>query len=129
MTLSRIHFVFFIVMLCYLYSCTKQTAAPDYLLSKEKMISIMADAYQLEAALVQVDKKKTKRTFFNKVYLPNLLAEHGTSKEAYDSSYAWYLSHHEQGLLLMNQVKDTLEDRKLRKQLYLPKLDTLNNKR
>jgi len=86
----------------------------------------MVDAYQLEATLVHLDKKKKRKAIFNNIYLPNLLTEHGISKEAYDSSYTWYLSHHEQGLILIKEVKDSLEERKLRKQLYLPILDTLN---
>jgi len=126
MTLSKNHFIFFIVFALSFFSCQDQTSTSTEVLNKEKMVQVLVDVYQLEATVYTLDKSKNCKDIFNTFYLPSLLEEHCISKANFDSSYAWYLSHHEEGIALMEELKDSLENRKLKKILYTPNLDTLN---
>jgi len=126
MTLSKIKFIFFLLLFLGLTSCHDQEKTPESILSKEKMVRVLADVYQLENLLSGMDKgSRQGNEVFNTKYFPELLERHQITKEEYDTSYTWYMYHNEIGLELMKEVKDTLEKRKLYKVLYLPQIDTL----
>lgn len=106
-----------------LFSCSQKKEIPENIIPKEKMVQILADMYQTEAVLTNLDHKRGDNTLILKnTYLPIILKEYEVSSSDYDSSYTWYMSDKDEAINLIQSVKDSLEKRQQNEYLYIPKL-------
>ncbi|MFK7899401.1 MAG: DUF4296 domain-containing protein [Cyclobacteriaceae bacterium] len=104
------------------FSC-KEEGIPKKIIPFRSMVSVLIDSYQTEAVISKMKFPfDSSKYIFDKIYFPKVLEKHNLTHAQYDSSYAWYLKHKEWNTKLLGSVKDSLEKKSSRKELYFPKI-------
>ncbi|MFY0627248.1 MAG: DUF4296 domain-containing protein [Reichenbachiella sp.] len=87
--------IFLIAIASFLFSCSTESKKPQDLISKTDMVSIISDIHMLEAKLIRLRVKKDSLRKVYNAFERALFKEHGTTKEVYERSYAYYTANPE----------------------------------
>jgi len=110
--MKRLIFFLFILLTVSFSSCTKKKIEiPPTVLSKEKMVSVIADIHLAQAAAVIRNPSDTLHYTFGD-YLPYILKLHDIPRAEYDSSISFYTVHPE----LMKEIYEDVINELSKKQ-------------
>ncbi|MET3540945.1 hypothetical protein ABID22_001659 [Pontibacter aydingkolensis] len=100
----------FYILFCFsLFACgQKQTKVPDNLLSRDKMVQVLADIHiaesQVESKVIYPDTALMSFNFREK----EIFEEHGVTEQEFRSTYQYYLDNLKQMDELYEIIVDTL---------------------
>lgn len=103
-------FLLFALLLSF-QACTKETNKPENLLSKEKMVGIMADMTLAEAKIKNLRVSIDSSRQIYREYEKSIFIERDVSSEQYKESYRYYLLNYKEMASLHAAVIDTLNRR------------------
>jgi hypothetical protein len=97
---------FLIIFLIGTFACTKNKPAPEHLLSKEKMVSILIDVYIAEGKVNSLDVKTDSMSNLFAAYEKHIFQKHEVTDSIYRESYQWYL----EDIIAMDQIYSAVVD-------------------
>ncbi len=118
-----------LILLFLVLSCNRKPAAPDQLLSKDKMEDVLWDLMRADLFInnymvikdPNLDKKKQGIELYTRI-----LKLHQVSQEQFNSSFAYYRSQPEEMKVLMDSISRRSDTTALKKTTQTPDADSMN---
>lgn len=87
-----IKYLLFSILILFV-ACSDQKDKADYIPNEEGMALVLADVYEVEAAISQAGRSISKDDPAFTGYYRQALSRHGLSKVEFDSAVSWYSAH------------------------------------
>jgi len=101
----------YIIVLIGAVACTPRPNRPDFVPDQEEMALLLADIYQIEAAISQGGRQVNRNDEKFVGYYKDVLDKHGITKLEFDSAVSWYSSYPELYSEVYDEVISTLSQR------------------
>ncbi|MCI9172491.1 DUF4296 domain-containing protein [uncultured Duncaniella sp.] len=95
------------LLLLMLAACSK---TPDYVISEDRMASLMADLYMGDA-VVENDNRSYRNDSVRKVLIQSVYAKHGVTRHDVDTSLQWYGHNMQAYMDMCNLTEEILQKR------------------